>query len=86
MGLSSSRICIEAKILGIADEFDYLTSLQPGRTKMTPKEALDHLIKENGSNPSMMKIDVDILITLREVLIEGKITKKEEKNAKLSPF
>lgn len=86
VGLSSSRICIEAKILGIADEFDYLTSLQPGRTKMTPKEALDHLIKENGSNPSMMKIDVDILLTLREVLIEGKITKKEEKNAKQSPF
>ncbi len=85
-GLNGSRICVEAKILAIADEFDYLTTLKPGQTKMTPKDALDHMIKENGANPVVMKLDVNILVTLREVLIEGKLTKKEDKNAKQSPF
>lgn len=85
-GLNGSRICMEAKVLSIADEFDYLTSLKPGQTKMSPKNALDHMIKEHGSNPVAMKLDVNILVTLREVLIEGNITKKEDKNAKQSLF
>lgn len=84
VGLNASRICIEAKILAIADEFDYLTSLKPGSAKMTPKEALDQLVRDNGMGA--MKLDVDMLITIRDVLIEGKVLKKEDKNAKQSLF
>jgi putative nucleotidyltransferase with HDIG domain len=80
--LNASRICVEAKVLAIADEFDYLTALKPGRPKLTPRQALDELIQDNSHNPGRMRLDLELLLTLRGVLYEGKTLKKDEKNGK----
>jgi putative nucleotidyltransferase with HDIG domain len=50
-GTTGPRICPEAQILALADEFDYLTggAVEGGTKKMTPSEALQHLITSNAS-------------------------------------
>lgn len=60
-GLQGNRICIEGRILAIADEFDNLTALKPGEKVYTPKEALEKMLKDNLVDPGRMILDVDIL-------------------------
>lgn len=69
-GLAGPRISMGGRILAIADTFDYLTTIKPGRKTYTPREALEHLYKENTKDPGKMILDTDILKKLREVFIK----------------
>lgn len=65
-GLKPPKISIEGQILGIADQFDYLTSLRPDQERRTPMEALDHLLQLNSADPVRMGIDINLLKKLKE--------------------
>ncbi len=45
-GVTGDRICIEAQILGLADRFDYLTSLRKGKPRVSPKDAINKIVAE----------------------------------------
>ncbi len=57
-GVPGQRICPEAQILALADTFDYLTSGAMGQKRLTPTQALDHLVRTNASqmvfNPELL--------------------------------
>ncbi len=59
--LPSNRISTEAQILSFADQFDYLTRDEEGKTRLTPLEALE-TIRKNGS------IGPDLIAQLRRLL------------------
>ena len=59
--LPSNRISQEAQLLSFADQFDYLTCEQEGKTRLTPLEALE-AIRRNGS------INPELLSQLRRIL------------------
>ena len=61
-GLKCSEICLEARILAIADIFDALTTTRPYRKAFTPEEAIEILKKE--------KIDQNILSKVEKVLLD----------------
>jgi putative nucleotidyltransferase with HDIG domain len=56
-GLPGSRIAVEAQILGIADRFDYMTSVRAGRKRMTPAQALKYLKNQLSKDPGEMEFD-----------------------------
>ncbi|WP_022670837.1 HD domain-containing phosphohydrolase [Hippea alviniae] len=62
-GLKCDEICIEARILAIADIFDALTTTRPYRKAFTPEEAIEILKKE--------KVDQDILSKVEKVLLDA---------------
>lgn len=60
-GLVGKRICIEAQLLGLADEFDYMTAAIGGKKpKMTPSEAIDYF-KSSLGNPSSQEFDPELI-------------------------
>ncbi|WP_198014781.1 HD domain-containing phosphohydrolase [Hippea sp. KM1] len=66
-GLTCKELCIEARILAIADIFDALTTTRPYRKAFSPHEAIEILKKE--------KIDQELLEKVEDVLIESFKTK-----------
>ncbi len=62
-GLTCKELCIEARILAIADIFDALTTTRPYRKAFTPQKAIEILKKE--------KIDQDILNKTEKILISS---------------
>lgn len=51
---AGNRISEDAQILSLADQFDYLTRIEPGKARMNPLEAID-AIRSNGSiNPELI--------------------------------
>ncbi len=62
-GLKCSEIEVEAKILAIADVFDALTSKRTYRNKLSPKQAMEILKKE--------QLDQEIITKIGSVLIEN---------------
>ncbi len=62
-GLKCKDICIEARILAIADIFDALTTTRPYRKAFPPDKAVEILKKE--------KVDQDILKQVEDVLIDS---------------
>ena len=66
---ASAKIHIEAQILAIADRFDDLMSLQPGKARLSPHDAISVVEKEfeqdpdpNWNNPSLIR-EIDILVS-----------------------
>lgn len=62
-GLKSDEICLEAKIIAVADTFDAMTSDRPYRKALSNEIALDELISLSGKH-----FDKDIVISLIKVL------------------
>jgi HD-GYP domain-containing protein (c-di-GMP phosphodiesterase class II) len=60
-GHAGSRICIEAQLLALADEFDYLTMTRDGQVRMSPVEAFKKIYADNLNNPSVAKFDLELL-------------------------
>lgn len=55
------RLTDEAQILSFADQFDYLTRLEPGRPRLTPLQAFEEIKRSGSINP-------DILSQIRKLL------------------
>ncbi|MGO1369280.1 HD-GYP domain-containing protein [Senegalia sp. (in: firmicutes)] len=49
-GLKADEICLEARIIAIADSYDAMTSDRPYRKGMTPSQALGEIKKHAGSH------------------------------------
>lgn len=67
-GLEGPRISKEGKVLAIANEFDNLTSIQPGQLSLSPRAALE-LLLDNNIHVSM-KLDLDMLKKLKSVFLK----------------
>lgn len=67
-GLEGPRISKEGKVLAIANEFDNLTSMQPGRLALSPRAALEKLLDDNIH--VSMKLDLDMLKKLKAVFVK----------------
>ncbi len=59
--ISGSQICMEARILAVADRFDELTVVQTGRALMSPFEAINKLRQEAARDPGRMTLDPVVL-------------------------
>ena len=60
-GHAGTRICVEAQLLSLADDFDYLTALRPGHVRLAPGEAFRKIFDETLANPSVAKYDLDFV-------------------------
>ena len=67
-GLEGPRISKEGKVLAIANAFDNLTSIEPGKLNLSPREALVQLVEQNIQGT--MTLDLDMLIKLKKVFIK----------------
>src|SRR5690554_10049 len=47
-GLRGNQICIEAKIMAVADSYDAMTTNRPYRKAISQKEAIDKILKLSG--------------------------------------
>jgi HD-GYP domain-containing protein (c-di-GMP phosphodiesterase class II) len=65
LGLKGDEICIEAKIVGVADSYDAMTSDRPYKKGMSPKDAIEELKSLAGKH-----YDVLIVAKLEEILKE----------------
>ncbi|WP_160670014.1 HD domain-containing phosphohydrolase [Clostridium sp. C8-1-8] len=65
LGLKGDEICIEAKIIGVADSYDAMTSDRPYKKGMSPKDAIEELKSLAGKH-----YDELIVAKLEEVLKE----------------
>jgi len=61
-GIFGDRMCKEAQLLAIADRFDYLTAIRPGKPTLSPFEAVNQLrdiqLKDTSKthyNPELLK-------------------------------
>jgi HD-GYP domain-containing protein (c-di-GMP phosphodiesterase class II) len=54
-GLVGPRITAEGQLLALADRFDYLTRIEPGSPRLTPKQALDEIWKEKIVGPDLFQ-------------------------------
>ena len=59
--LTGDRICSEAQVLSIADVFSELTSLEAGRARMMPIDAIRKMIDDTTSNPGKAQFDIALL-------------------------
>ena len=53
-GLVRERIPPEAQLLSFADQFEYLTSIEAGKQRMTPIEALEAIRKKGTIEPTIL--------------------------------
>lgn len=67
-GLEGPRISKEGKVLAIANAFDNLTSIEPGKLNLTPRQALVKLFESNMHGN--MILDLDMLKKLKNVFIK----------------
>ncbi len=67
-GLKSDEILIEAKIIGVADAYDAMTSNRSYRKALNPQDAVDELLRFKDKH-----YDAEIVDALIEVLKEGNI-------------
>jgi HD-GYP domain-containing protein (c-di-GMP phosphodiesterase class II) len=64
-GLKGDQIRIEARIIGVADSYDAMTSDRAYRRAMTPKEAIEELKSLAG-----ITYDKDVVFALEQVLMD----------------
>ena len=64
------RICKEAQILSLADRFEHMTQMVPGRASCTPYEAVKRLRKEQEENPAHIKYQPELLKKLMTLFPE----------------
>lgn len=74
-GLAGSRITIEAQLVALADQFDYMTMTKEGRPRMTPAAAFKVLYEKDLNNPSLAQFDLELLKKIMAVFPEGEISK-----------
>ncbi len=67
-GLEGPRISKEGKVLAIANAFDNLTSIEPGKLNLRPREALIQLVEQNTQGT--MTLDLDMLVKLKKVFLK----------------
>jgi HD-GYP domain-containing protein (c-di-GMP phosphodiesterase class II) len=60
-GYAGSRISIEAQILSLANEFDYLTMTKEGIPRMSPGQAFKRIYEENLNHSSTAQFDLELL-------------------------
>jgi HD-GYP domain-containing protein (c-di-GMP phosphodiesterase class II) len=60
-GIFGDRICKEAQVLALANNFDYLTRLHEGKPMMTPAEAVEKLRSEQVNDPSKIHYNPELL-------------------------
>ncbi len=54
-GMHEIKICKEAMVLSLADQFDYLTTAQEGKKRFQPREAIHHLQETGAFNPDFLQ-------------------------------
>lgn len=62
--LPGDKICVEAQILAMADVFSDLISLEHGRARLTPLQAVRKMIDDTASNPGKAQFDLTLLSRL----------------------
>lgn len=62
-GLKENEICIEAKIIGVADTFDAMTTDRPYRKGLSFETAISELVKYSG-----IQYDSEVVLTFRKIL------------------
>jgi HD-GYP domain-containing protein (c-di-GMP phosphodiesterase class II) len=60
-GHAGTRICPEAQILSLADQFDYLTMTREGRPRMSPPDAFKKLYEDCLDDPANARFDLELL-------------------------
>lgn len=60
-GYFGDRICKEAQVLALADQFDYMTKLVHGKPAMSPLEAVEALRQQQVSDPSKIHHNPELL-------------------------
>lgn len=60
-GLPGPRILREAQLLAIADLFEELTRVTPGRVQLKPVEAIGEIVSRNSSSVGQTPFDPDLL-------------------------
>lgn len=69
-GLEGPRISKEGRLLAIANAFDHLTAMKPGKSNLTMREALIKMFDENASDPGRMIYDLEMLKRLKDFFIK----------------
>lgn len=72
-GHAGNRICVEAQLLALADEFDYRTITKEGKPRTTPGKALKELFEENQRDPSNATFDLELLKKIKSVFPEEEV-------------
>jgi len=69
-GLSGNQIPLEARIMGVADSFDAMTTCRPYREPMSKHKAMDEIKTHKGTQfcPEVVEIFVDILTSMPDDL------------------
>jgi HD-GYP domain-containing protein (c-di-GMP phosphodiesterase class II) len=60
-GLFGDRICKEAQVLALANQFDYLTRMKDGKPLLTPSQAVEKLRKEQVNDPARIHYNPELL-------------------------
>jgi HD-GYP domain-containing protein (c-di-GMP phosphodiesterase class II) len=60
-GFFGDRICKEAQVLALANQFDYLTRLRDGQALMSPAQAVEQLRKEQVNDPARIHYNPELL-------------------------
>ncbi len=59
--LRGESILPESQLLAIADLFEYATMIQPGKTRLTLREAAEKILKDPGFDPKLLAKLADLL-------------------------
>ena len=55
------RVCKEAQVLALADVFTEMTSLELGRARLTPVQAIQKMVNDTAANPSKAQFDLELV-------------------------
>lgn len=69
-GLYGDRICKEAQVLALANRFEGLTRLKPGRPMISAREALDLMSKTQQNDPSKIHFHPELLKQLMTLFMD----------------
>ncbi len=69
-GTPGARICVEASVLAMADQFDYLTMTQEGKVRMKPLDAIHKIMDECAKDTSKAQFDVEFVKKFLTVFAE----------------
>lgn len=66
-GFAGDRICKEAQVLALADDFDEMTKLVEGRPLMSPKQVIDYFCAIQADDPSKIIYNPELLVKLKSL-------------------
>ena len=66
-GITASKIAFESQLIGIADQIDELTTLQAGKRRMSPTQALVFLHRDSISNHQNQMFNPELLLKVLEL-------------------